>query len=155
MKKFTAILSVLSVCVFLSACSRNARIIDINTSIDKKNAYIIDINTPVEATADNAGVSIEQAILNASSAIGWQAIKESEGNIKAVLRNRNHMVAVNIKYTESGYSIAYADSVNLRYNPKQNSIHRNYNKWVVRLNKWILFYINGNDKKDLQKTPKR
>lgn len=82
---------------------------------------------------------IGNAIVRAGGAIGWRMDKTSPGLITATVINRGHTVTVEIPYTGSGYSIKYRDSSNMM--AQDGKIHRNYNRWVDRLNRNIMAEI--------------
>ncbi len=66
---------------------------------------------------------------------GWMPVDKGEGNIIATLDLRSHQAVVDIKFTRDYYSITYVSSKNLEYDG--TNIHKNYNNWVIRLNREI------------------
>lgn len=102
---------------------------------------------PVEDIVDAsipAGLSLDQikaAIIKGGALRKWAVREESPGELEGILHIRTHIVKVNIKYTQSSYSIIYKDSVNMKYNADSHKIHRNYNSWVNYLNGDIQFAL--------------
>ena len=100
-----------------------------------------------------SGTSDEQlaaAIRSAAEEEGWLITAAAPGVMEALLLIRSHRAEVTIRYDESNFSITYADSWNLNYNPKDlrkrgsrwdksrivtkgPRIHPNYNVWVSEL----------------------
>jgi len=80
---------------------------------------------------------VEKAIIRAGGALGWMIKKEKPGVLKGTLILRTHTAIVSIKCNTEEYSITYESSVNLDYNPANNTIHSNYNGWIQNLNKGI------------------
>ena len=108
--------------VFLVGCS---------TSQPVHNIADTPVPRLVTASLDQVG----KAIVSAVNARGWRVDKDEPGLIEASVNVRTHMATVSIPYTAKGYSIEYKDSVNLDH--KGNNIHRNYNKWVILLDRNI------------------
>lgn len=48
-----------------------------------------------------------------------------------------HFAEVEISYNEKTYSIKYKSSKDLDFNEQKQTIHRNYNKWVILLSETI------------------
>ncbi|MFK0572860.1 hypothetical protein [Endozoicomonas sp.] len=78
---------------------------------------------------------VRKAITMAINKRGWRVVSEKPGLIAASVDVRDHKAVVDIAYSATGYGIEYRDSTNL--NHKGNNIHRNYNKWVVLLDREI------------------
>ena len=76
-----------------------------------------------------------KAITLALNQRGWRVVSEQPGVIEASVDVRDHQAIVDITYSATGYGIQYKDSTNLDHNG--NNIHRNYNKWVVLLDREI------------------
>lgn len=84
--------------------------------------------------------AIKKAIIYAGTRIGWQMQPAGPGHIVGTLFNRGHMAKVDIKYNTDTYNVTYKDSSNLLYDGAL--IHRNYNRWVDRLNRNIRAELN-------------
>ena len=98
----------------------------------------------VENQAINYDLSndkIEKAILQAGIDKRWMMKVVEPGKIEAYVLVRSHRAEVNITYNEKTYSITYKDSQNLLY--KDGKIHRNYNKWVILLDRQIQLNLNA------------
>ena len=81
----------------------------------------------------SSGITMEQAILKGGSLKKWTMSLVHPGLITGTLYVRGHEIAVNIPYTDTSYSIEYADSENMKYRVKTNRIHPKYNQWVRNL----------------------
>ena len=91
---------------------------------------------PIVTSASNASSEdIAKAIITAGNSLGWIMKQNSSNEISGVLNLRDHMAKISIKYTSGFYSINYVDSQNLKYDG--TNIHKNYNGWVMNLNKMI------------------
>lgn len=99
------------------------------------------IDVPVPIRADGGRFAIEEvraAIIKGSQTRLWTVEFVGDGVIRAKLNVKNrHYAVVEIPYSELTYSIIYVSSENLDYNPTRQSIHRNYNKWVLQLSTMI------------------
>ena len=98
----------------------------------------------VESQSVNYELSIDQiekAILQAGIDKGWMMNVVEPGEIEAYVLVRHHKAEVNITYNEKTYSITYKDSENLLYG--DGKIHRNYNKWVILLERQIQLNLNA------------
>lgn len=98
----------------------------------RAGAEILD----VEGAPIAGNPSLEQvrdAIIRAGAKRGWRMNPQGDGNIIATLMLRSHVAKVNIRYDRSNYHITYLDSVNLKHDPAQGKIHKNYNSWIKHL----------------------
>lgn len=66
--------------------------------------------------------------------IGWRVNMGNPGFMTASVDTRSHIAVVSITYSATSYSIAYKSSTNMQYDGSSSQIHRNYNRWVKRLN---------------------
>jgi hypothetical protein len=78
---------------------------------------------------------VASAIRAAAVATGrkWDVVEPAPGRLVATYHVRTHTVSIEIRYTASAYSVAYKDSVNMKYTPDAQgpgSIHPFYNQWV-------------------------
>jgi len=81
---------------------------------------------------------VKEVILEACKNRGWAAREVSPGLIRAELNARQkHSATIEIPYSGASYSIIYKDSFNLRYNPATQTIHNQYNNWVINLRRDI------------------
>lgn len=82
--------------------------------------------------------SVQKAIYSALKRRGWQLQSDNGWQIRASYNKQNrHIVNVKIHYTANSYQIEHASSQGMKYNPKKNTIHRNYNRWVANLERDI------------------
>ena len=85
---------------------------------------------------------IQAVILESCLSRNWTPRLEGDGSITAMIDVRGkHSATVRIPFSSESYSILYVSSENLDYNPKRESIHRNYNGWVVKLSQTISYRL--------------
>jgi hypothetical protein len=86
-----------------------------------------------------AGLSAQQvqaAVVTAMGRRGWIVEEYSAGGVLARIDVRGtHTAKVKIPYDSQQYAIRYADSSGLNHG--DGVIHRNYNKWVILLDREI------------------
>lgn len=76
----------------------------------------------------------EKAIIRAGSERNWRFTPAGPGKLVGKVNVRGkHSATVNITFDTETYSIEYVDSDNLKYDPETNSIHPNYNQWIMLL----------------------
>ncbi|MGB0935858.1 MAG: hypothetical protein ACPGTQ_00300 [Colwellia sp.] len=90
-------------------------------------------SVPEGVTAKQVEKSIRKALVQK----GWNVKNKSEGTIVADILVRDHSAEILIKYSSLSYSIEYVKSTNLKYNDSKKTIHRNYNNWIVHVNRLI------------------
>jgi hypothetical protein len=100
---------------------------------------IEDESVPIKFDGSTRGIEeVRDAIAAACRLKGWTPVIVDEEQIKcSILVRGRHYAEVMIPYTESKYSILYADSQVLDYDAERQRIHRNYNKWVILLSRAI------------------
>ncbi len=76
---------------------------------------------------------VGRAIVSACAQRGWVCQVVAPGDVKGRLNLRSHQADITIQYDLGKFSIVYVSSQNLRYDAEKNTIHRNYNKWVLNL----------------------
>ena len=116
----SAIVSILSLALLLTACARTLPVYNVTEA-------------PV-VTASGTTPSLEQvegAIVTACRDKEWFVDPVADGHIVATVHVRKHTAVVDILYSPTNYSIKYKDSEMLLYDG--TLIHRNYNKWVKLL----------------------
>ena len=102
----------------------------------KKGIPIQDVhNGSVSAYGKMSPTKVRDAILRGGSQIGWQMAEEKPGLVTATWAARDHSVMVEIPYTAKEYTIRYRSSHNM--DEKDGTIHRNYARWIDRLNRHI------------------
>ena len=97
---------------------------------------------PIDIPQTSAGKltldEIRETIIKAASRQGWTIVSQSPGVVTARLVARHdYSVTVDIRYTETAYTITYNDSAKLNYNPKSQSIHPAYGRWIAYLTRSI------------------
>jgi len=94
-------------------------------------------DVPISMKADGTSLTVQEvraAIIRGCVANGWAPLVDGEGVIRATLNVRNkHFAEVEIPLTPTTYSVLYVSSENLDYWPKYQTIHKNYNLWIVEL----------------------
>jgi len=105
-----------------------------------RDAPIFNVtDTPVSwmPGADMSADKVARAIITACARLGWVCTIAAPGEIAGRLNLRSHQADVRIPYSAEKYSILYVSSENLRYDATKNTIHRNYNNWVLNLQRQI------------------
>lgn len=95
------------------------------------------MNVTIPVRTDGSPFSLQKiqaVIIDGCAARGWAATLVEDGLISASITVRGkHYARIDIPFSQTDYSILYGDSNNLDYNEKRQSIHRNYNNWVIKL----------------------
>jgi hypothetical protein len=95
--------------------------------------------TDAPVVVNKPGVTLDEvgkAIVRAGATIGFQMIMNRPGLITGTYSPRGDFTAVvEVKYSTQKYSINYKDSQGLNYDG--TNIHRNYNNWVLNLDRNI------------------
>ena len=81
--------------------------------------------------------TVKGTILMALIKQGWTSQVPGPGVVHAVYQRSENRIEVDITYDTKSYSIRYASSENMRYDPKKGQIHRSYNEWVRALQRSI------------------
>jgi len=98
-------------------------------------------NAAVSVTKTATMKDVKSAITKAGLSLGWGMKPVKPGVIIGTIYVRNHMAKVKITYNLKNYSILYKDSANLQYDGA--SIHKNYNSWVVNLERRINSHLTS------------
>ena len=77
--------------------------------------------------------AIGSAVIDGCAVRNWVASEVGPGHMQCTLYIRSHMAKVDVRFDTKQFSITYADSDNLDYDPDDYEIHRNYNSWVQNL----------------------
>jgi hypothetical protein len=105
-----------------------------------RDAPILNVtDTPVAwlPGVEQSTDKVARAIITACARLGWVCSIAEPGEITGRLNLRSHQADVRIPYSTEKYSILYVSSENLRYDAAENTIHRNYNNWVLNLQRQI------------------
>lgn len=144
--KYLSALFFCTILVIMSGCSNDAYIQNIPTQY-------VSTNKTQNTTED-----IKKAIMRAGSGLGWNMHIDNPKHITATLYIRAHMAKVGINYDSETYSIKYLDSSNLKYKAagtettdfddsthitKTATIHRNYNSWIINLDRAIKAHLSA------------
>lgn len=119
MAKYWRLLALVVVMTASAGCVRDLQV------------YNVDAHPIPQAAQSLSMTEIKSVIMLAGADRGWTFEEVGPGEIAATLLVRRHTARVNIQYSQTNYSIRYKDSVNLRYTG--STIHRNYNKWIMKL----------------------
>ena len=109
-----------------------------------RNQVIHNITDAPVIPSSALSLTIEQVrntIISAAHAKNWQVQQIDDGHMLATVKVRKHTAVVDIYYSTDTYSIIYNNSEALR--KKGDTIHRNYNKWIIKLNKVIRLKLNA------------
>lgn len=124
MKKLLSIVFVSLIAITFTGC-RSAHIQNVQSQ-----------NMALNKTISNDDVF--KSILRAGSSLGWVITKINDNTAEGRIDLRRHSAVVVIKFSSdnktANYSITYKSSLNLDYNPADNTIHKNYNGWIHNLN---------------------
>jgi hypothetical protein len=104
--------------------------------IDSLNNYSHTVGAGFNAAKlsdKEIGIRISKAAMDKK----WACNSINNNQLMCTLNVRDHEAAINIDYTQTGYSIAYVSSKNLMYNKTNGTIHRNYIKWIKLLRRSI------------------
>jgi hypothetical protein len=146
-KKFLSILLLIMSGLFLAGCPGIEPIYNVD---------YIPINNNLKPTSSD----VEKAIMRAGVQLGWQMSKVQDGIIIGTIYLRGNMAQIEIKYSNSDYSINHKKSSGLNFSPGYKStivcmktdqwrppecketysdatIHSNYNGWIHNLEKAI------------------
>jgi len=116
------ILITLCTIIILSACSAKP-------VYNVENSYVPDGITQKQ---------VEKSIVKALIQKGWKVKSKTDGKIIADINVRDkHTAVIEITYTDKKYSINYVDSTNLKYDVRKNTIHKNYNNWIIYIDRLV------------------
>jgi len=103
------------------------------------NLSDVAIPTRLDGTPFTIG-EVQDVIFESCLSRNWTPRLAGDGSITATIDVRGkHSATVQIPFSSDNYSILYVSSENLDYNPKRESIHRNYNGWVAKLSQTISY----------------
>ena len=131
MKRLISLSAILLVGVLFMAGCRGA------------NVYNV-VEAPIPTTQKVSNDKIFKAIKAAGRSLGWNVKKLKNGEAKASINVRGkHTAVVQITYNQKSYSINYLNSQNLKYDEEKNTIHKNYNSWIMNLDRAIQFELDS------------
>ncbi len=126
---------VLAVLLIASAATATTSVMARDAVLEQpgKTSYLATQNADITAARD--------AIVRASSGLGWELKEESVNQLKLHYNKQGkHLVNIAVDYDATGFTIRYLDSVNLNHSVGDDGalrIHPNYNRWVRNLIKQI------------------
>jgi hypothetical protein len=102
-----------------------------------RTTTINNIVAPIPITENKEKIesSIAFGVLNAN----WEVIKVSDNMLRARYSKSHgkHVLLVDIPFNEKEYEIKYYKSINLKYDPEENTIHSAYLTWTKNLRESI------------------
>ncbi|MBM3071828.1 hypothetical protein HV346_21660 [Enterobacter sp. RHBSTW-00994] len=125
MKKLVKWCAAFAIVGALAGCARTAPIDQVHTIV----------------SAGHTSEQVKNAILNAGHQRKWIMTEAGPGVIKGRLQTRDHFAEVRIPYSATGYSINYANSLNLKAG--DGKIHKSYNRWVQNLDNDIQLNLSA------------
>jgi hypothetical protein len=98
-----------------------------------------DVRIGVKSNGEPPTVAeVQGAIIKAVRGRGWAPQLDGEGRMVAsILVRGRHYAEVDIAFDTIAYSIRYRTSRELDYDERKQTIHGNYNKWVILLSRDI------------------
>ena len=92
---------------------------------------------------DHTMAKIETAIKKALVNRGWGIVSGERGNIKAKIILRGHTAVIDIQFDKKKVTFNYVSSMELGYREKggQKLIHRNYNRWILNLERDVQVFL--------------
>lgn len=115
MKKILILLALIMTLGAVTACGHRAE------TVDNK----IKVNQEPQA--------IERSIILAARSLGWTVQPIDDSSITATITSRERSLTVLVTYTPQSYIIQYKDSLNLDFDNEDNSISKQYTRWVEAL----------------------
>lgn len=115
MKKILILLVLVLTIGMVAACGHRAE------TVDNK----IKVNQEPQA--------IERSIMLAARSLGWTVQPVDDTTMTATITSKERSLTVLITYTPQSYIIQYKDSLNLDFDNEDNSIHKQYTRWVEAL----------------------
>ena len=129
MKRLPAFVLIVLMGLAIVACARTMPLYNVSS------APVVTRSGGQESTAQ-----VRSAIIEALQDKGWIVKQDNPGKIVAEVLVRSHMAEIEVDYSATHYRITYKDSDNLLYDG--STIHRNYNKWIVLLERQINQRLN-------------
>ncbi|MFY2826543.1 hypothetical protein [Ruegeria sp. MALMAid1280] len=133
--------------LLIAGCTTDVQSLDANQTTSSSQSYtpplierVVPAFTPVinvpQSSTRLSSWDVEQAILRGAGARDqWIVTNKQPGQVNLTVVVRSHQARVKVIYNSKTVSIALVDSTNLMQSG--NKIHRNYNKWVILLQREI------------------
>ena len=91
------------------------------------------------STKNMSNNQIADTIIRAGLKRDWIIRRTGPNTLQARVDVRTHTAVVDIKFSKQSFSITYNSSKNLNY--RNGNIHRNYNRWVNKLENDIVIAL--------------
>lgn len=100
---------------------------------------IEQVDVPVNWLGGTAGSidKVQRAVFAGLAAKGWVGTLVEPGHAHAVLMRPDYHCEIDVYFDTAKFSIRYANSEHLDYDPARRVIHRNFNRWLVLLREQI------------------
>ena len=97
------------------------------------------IDQPVHWPSGTPGSidAVQKAVLRGLADKGWVGEAKAPGEVHATLTRDDWKCEIDVTFTPEHYSIKYAASEHLNYDPVKHLIHRNFNHWLILLRERI------------------
>ncbi|WP_052265342.1 hypothetical protein [Ruegeria sp. ANG-R] len=131
----------------ITGCTSDVQSLDANRTTSSGQSYtpplierVVPVFTPVinvpQGPKRLSSSDVEQAILRGAGARDqWFVTNKQPGQVDLTVVVRSHQARVKVLYNTNTVSINLVDSTNLMQSV--DKIHRNYNKWVILLQREI------------------
>ena len=104
------------------------------------NFSAVPIGAKSSPTLDQVG----KVIVKAGAAAGWQMSEIKPGVLIGTYKIRTHTAIVEVTHDTATYNITFQQGdPGLRYDPKEKTIHQQYNVWVEALETVIRSHLNA------------
>lgn len=127
--RITRLLSILVLTLVLSACR--------STPVHNVDNGIVPAGQNLETTG--------KLITHALKYKRWSVLSDEPGKIIAHINVRKHSATIEIEFDKKNYSIKHVKSSQLKYDAGNQTIHRNYNNWIIYLENEIAYYFSNPD----------
>ena len=107
-----------------------------STNASHARRAVFDVIEAPLLSANGQPISADRAkdiFKRAAIARSWRVRDGENNSIIAELYIRKHWAQIRFTSTDKTYNITYVNSQNLNY--KDGKIHRNYNNWIIRLDR--------------------
>jgi hypothetical protein len=97
---------------------------------------------PIAVPAGKSQEAVRQAVRKALFSKNFEIKERGAGHIegtytKAGRKGARHVAVITVRYDTKAVKISYQDSEGLKYNAKNGTIHKTYNRWVRNVEKSI------------------
>jgi hypothetical protein len=121
-KKILSTFSVLATAILLTACGAKP---------------VKNVESNAVPSNIKSAEQVKLAIQRAGTGLGWMIKEKDSHTLEGTLLLRKHIAQITIPYSKTEYSLLYKTSENLSYDQEANTIHNNYNGWIMNLDRAI------------------